>query len=194
MNLITISEAAQDHFRKLLANQSEGMQIRVFVMNPGTFSAECGVSYCPLDTVEEKDQAFNFDGFIVYIDEDSFPFLQDAIIDFVSDELGSQLTLKAPNAKLKKVDENAPLLERVNYFIQSEVAPNLANHGGNVSVIEITEDNIVILQFGGGCNGCSMVDFTLKEGIEKQMLENFPEVKGVKDLTDHQAGDHSYCS
>lgn len=192
INVITISEAAQAHFQKLLANQSEGTQIRIFVMNPGTFNAECGVSYCPLDTIEEKDVAFDFEGFKVYIDEESLPFLQDATIDFVNDELGSQLTLKAPNAKMKKVDDDAPLLERVNYFIQSEVAPNLAGHGGNVSVVEITEDNVVILQFGGGCNGCSMIDYTFTEGIEKQLLAHFPEIKGVKDFTDHQAGEHSY--
>ncbi|STL85258.1 putative thioredoxin-like protein [Escherichia coli] len=45
--MIRISDAAQAHFAKLLANQEEGTQIRVFVINPGTPNAECGVSYCP---------------------------------------------------------------------------------------------------------------------------------------------------
>jgi Fe/S biogenesis protein NfuA len=59
--------------------------------------------------------------------------------------------------------------------------------------MEITDDGIAILQFGGGCNGCSMVDVTLKEGIEKEMLEIFAnELTGVKDMTEHQSGDHSY--
>ncbi|SQD00967.1 putative thioredoxin-like protein [Escherichia coli] len=60
------------------------------------------------------------------------------------------------------------------------------------SLMEITEDGYAILQFGGGCNGCSMVDVTLKEGIEKQLLNEFPELKGVRDLTEHQRGEHSY--
>ncbi|HBP8410958.1 Fe-S biogenesis protein NfuA, partial [Staphylococcus aureus] len=68
----------------------------------------------------------------------------------------------------------------------------LAGHGGRVSLMEITEDGYAILQFGGGCNGCSMVDVTLKEGIEKQLLNEFPELKGVRDLTEHQRGEHSY--
>ncbi|RRD41335.1 NifU family protein, partial [Tessaracoccus sp. OH4464_COT-324] len=47
--------------------------------------------------------------------------------------------------------------------------------------------------FGGGCNGCSMVDVTLKDGIEKQLLAMFAnELKGVKDVTEHQRGEHSY--
>ncbi|KES19325.1 Thioredoxin-like protein [Gilliamella apicola SCGC AB-598-B02] len=43
------------------------------------------------------------------------------------------------------------------------------------------------------CNGCSMVDYTLKEGIEKQLMVEFPELAGVKDITEHQAGTHSFC-
>ncbi|PVF10793.1 Fe-S biogenesis protein NfuA, partial [Yersinia pestis] len=37
-----------------------------------------------------------------------------------------------------------------------------------------------------------MVDVTLKEGIEKELLQKFPELKGVRDLTEHQRGEHSY--
>ena len=92
MSIITIKDAAQEHFRKLLSNQAEGTQIRVFVMNPGTPTAECGVSYCPADTIEDTDIEEQFDGFSVYIDEISAPFLEETVIDYVTDELGSQLT------------------------------------------------------------------------------------------------------
>ncbi len=105
---------------------------------------------------------------------------EDAEIDFVTDQLGSQLTLKAPNAKMRKVADDAPLMERVEYMLQSQINPQLAGHGGRVSLMEITEDGYAILQFGGGCNGCSMVDVTLKEGIEKQLLNEFPELKGTR--------------
>lgn len=191
--MIQISESAQEHFIKLLSQQAEGTNIRVFVVNPGTPSAECGVSYCPPDAIEEDDISLPFNGFSALVDKDSEPFLQEAEIDFITDQMGSQLTLKAPNAKLKKVADDAPLLDRVNYFIQAEVNPQLAGHGGECQVVEITEDGYVVLQFGGGCNGCSQIDYTLKEGIEKQLLELMgDEVKGVKDVTEHQRGEHSY--
>ena len=78
-------------------------------------------------------------------------------------------------------------------MIESEINPQLASHGGNVVLTELTDDGFAILQFGGGCNGCSMVDVTLKDGIEKQMLEQFAgELNGVRDATEHQAGEHSY--
>lgn len=190
--MITITDSAQSHFKKLLANQEEGTQIRVFVINPGTPTAECGVSYCPPDAVEANDTELKFAEFSAFVDEVSAPFLEEAVIDFVTDQLGSQLTLKAPNAKMRKVNDDAPLIERVEYMLQSQINPQLASHGGRVSLMEITDDGFAILQFGGGCNGCSMVDYTLKEGIEKELLQRFPELKGVKDLTEHQSGEHSY--
>ncbi|BBI91589.1 putative iron-sulfur cluster scaffold protein [Serratia symbiotica str. Tucson] len=190
--MIHITNAAQEHFAKLLANQEIGTQIRVFVINPGTPTAECGVSYCPPDAVEATDTELQFEKLSAFVDELSAPYLDDAEIDFVTDQLGSQLTLKAPNAKMRKVDDNAPLIERVEYLLQSQINPQLAGHGGRVTLMEITDDNLAILQFGGGCNGCSMVDVTLKEGIEKELLLKFPELKGVRDLTKHQRGEHSY--
>lgn len=191
--MISISETAQVHFKKLLENQAENTNIRVFVVNPGTPGAECGVSYCPPDAVEESDVQLPFNGFSAVVDQESAPYLEEAEIDFVTDQMGSQLTLKAPNAKARKVSEDAPLAERVEYIITSEINPQLANHGGQVMLMEITEEGVAILQFGGGCNGCSMVDVTLKDGIEKQLLEQFPnELTGVKDVTEHQAGEHSY--
>ena len=165
---IAISDAAQAHFRKLLDTQEEGTNIRIFVVNPGTPNAECGVSYCPPNAVEESDVEMKYDTFSAFIDEVSLPFLEEAEIDYVTEELGAQLTLKAPNAKMRKVADDAPL-------------------------IEITEDGYAILQFGGGCNGCSMVDVTLKDGVEKQLISLFPnELKGAKDVTEHQRGEHSY--
>ena len=191
--MINISEDAQAHFAKLLEKQDAGTNIRVFVVNPGTSTAECGVSYCPPSAVEPGDIRLNFNGFDAIVDAESAPFPEEAEIDYVTDQMGSQLTLKAPNAKARKVDDNAPLVDRVSYVIESEVNPQLASHGGKVVLLEITEEGFAILQFGGGCNGCSMVDVTLKEGIEKQLLEQFPgELTGVRDATEHEAGEHSY--
>ena len=191
--MISISDAAQAHFRKLLEKQPDGTNIRVFVMNAGTPNAECGVSYCPPDAIEPEDLVLPFTGFDALVDAQSAPFLEEAAIDFVSDQMGSQLTLKAPNAKMRKVDADAPLIERIEYVIHTQVNPSLAGHGGKVTLLEITDDGYAILQFGGGCNGCSMIDVTLKDGIEKQFLDLFPgEIKGVRDATEHNRGEHSF--
>ena len=193
MSSINITESAQEHFAKLLVQQPEGTNIRVFVVNPGTQNAECGVSYCPPEAIEANDTELKFEKLSAYVDELSLPFLEDADIDYVTDKMGSQLTLKAPNAKMRKVNDDAPLFERVEYAIQTQVNPQLAGHGGHVNLMEITAAGIAIVQFGGGCNGCSMVDVTLKEGIEKELLVQFEgELTAVKDLTEHDRGEHSY--
>ncbi|SNC58397.1 Fe-S biogenesis protein NfuA [Sodalis endosymbiont of Henestaris halophilus] len=190
--MISITYAAQKHFAKLLNNQKPGTQIRVFVINYGTPNAECGVSYCPPDAVEITDTELKFDTISIYVDKFSAPYLKDAEIDFVTDQLGSELTLKAPNTKMRQISDDAPLIERVRYMLQSQINPQLAVHHGQVTLIKITDDMLAILQFSGSCNGCSMVSYTLKESIEKKMLEKFPELKGVRDLTEHQHGKHSY--
>ncbi|MGL9769483.1 MAG: Fe-S biogenesis protein NfuA [Sodalis sp. (in: enterobacteria)] len=190
--MIRITDAAQEHFANLLFNQESGTQIRVFIINPGTPNAECGVSYCPPGAVEASDIKLKFDKIFVYVNKFSTPYLQDAEIDFVTDKFGSQLTLKAPNAKMLKVSDDASLFDKIEYILHSQINPQLANHGGKVKLMEITDDMLAILQFGGGCNGCSMVDYTLKEGIEKELLKKFPELKGVRDLTKHQRDEYSY--
>jgi len=71
------------------------------------------------------------------------------------------------------------------------VNPGLAAHGGQVSLEDIV-DNVAVLQFGGGCQGCGMVDVTLKEGVEKTLMSRIPELSGVRDVTDHTDTSHAF--
>jgi len=70
----------------------------------------------------------------------------------------------------------------------------VASHGGRVSLQEITAAGEAVLQFGGGCHGCSMVDVTLKNGVEKTLLSHFSELVAVVDATDHSSGENPYMS
>jgi Fe/S biogenesis protein NfuA len=99
------------------------------------------------------------------------PFLEDALVDYAKDRMGGQLTIKAPNAKMPRVSDDSPLEDRINYVLYNEVNPSLAAHGGEVSLVKLTDDNYAVLQFGGGCQGCSAVDITLKDGVEKTLLD-----------------------
>ena len=65
-------------------------------------------------------------------------------------------------------------------------------NGGFVKLVEITGDNAVVLQFGGGCHGCGMADVTLKQGIEQTLKRQIPEITAVLDATDHQSGTNPY--
>lgn len=190
---LTITESAQGYLAELLAGQDDDvLGIRLFVNDPGTPRAETCIAYTREGDLKENDSKVEFNGFTAWFEERSLPFLVDAFVDYAKDKMGGQLTIKAPNAKLPNVSENSPLSDRINYILYNEVNPSLAAHGGEVSLVELTEDNIAVLKFGGGCQGCGMVDMTLKDGVEKTLKENLPELKEVRDITDHTDRSQAY--
>lgn len=194
---IDITESAQDYLAELLEKQDDDvLGIRLFITQPGTPKAETCIAYCREDDKQDDDVEVNYAKFTAYFDGRSIPFLEDAFVDYAKDRMGGQLTIKAPNAKLPKVNADSPIEDRINYILYNEVNPGLASHGGEVSLnkIDETEEGLVaVLEFGGGCQGCSMVDMTLKEGVEKSLLEQIPELVAVKDMTDHSDNSNAYA-
>lgn len=190
---LTITDAAREYLAELLAKQDEGvLGVRMFINQPGTPKAETCIAYCRADDSRPDDLIIEYPQFTAYFERRSLPFLHDAVVDYHKDRMGGQLTIKAPNAKLPQVGEDSPLEDRVNYVLYNEVNPSLAAHGGEVSLVEITVEDFAILKFGGGCQGCGMVDVTLKQGVEKTLLEQIPQLKGVRDVTDHSDRTQAY--
>jgi Fe/S biogenesis protein NfuA len=191
---ITITESAQEYLKELLAKQEvEGVGVRIFVEKPGTPHAECCMAYCTPDEVIASDAKIELKDFIAYIDQDSISYLEDATINYSADRMGGQLTFRAPKSKVPQLGDNASLEERINHVLFSEINPSLAAHGGFVSLLELVDDNTVaVLKFGGGCQGCSAVDMTLKQGVEKTLVERIPELVAVRDLTDHSESQNAY--
>ena len=190
--MITITESAQEYLAELLLKQDDALGVRVFINQPGTPRAETCIAYCREGDLQDEDDVVEMPLFKVWYEARSLPFLEDALVDYSKDRMGGQLTIKAPNAKLPRVDDDSPLEDRVNYVLYNEVNPALAAHGGEVSLIEITDKMVAILQFGGGCQGCSAVDQTLKGGVEKTLLEQIPQLTGVSDTTDHTDTSQAY--
>ncbi|MDC0361848.1 Fe-S biogenesis protein NfuA [Halioglobus sp.] len=190
--MITITDSAQDYLAELLTKQDDALGVRVFINQPGTARAETCIAYCREGDLQEGDDVVELDKFKVWYEASSLPYLEDALVDYSKDRMGGQLTIKAPNAKMPRVDADSPLEDRVNYLLYNEVNPALAAHGGEVSLVEITDDMFAVLQFGGGCQGCSAVDETLKGGVEKTLLEQLPQLAGVRDMTDHSDTSKAY--
>lgn len=190
---LTITDSAIDYLAELLAGQDDDvLGIRMFVNGPGTPKAETCIAYCREDDTEDDDVLVDYSKFTARFELRSVAFLEDAFVDYAKDRMGGQLTIKAPNAKLPRVNADSPLEDQVNYVLYNEVNPSLASHGGEVSLVEITEDKIAILQFGGGCQGCGMVEATLKDGVEKSLMEQVPELTAVRDMTDHTDRSQAY--
>jgi Fe/S biogenesis protein NfuA len=193
VGMIDISERAQQHFLRLLSQQGiDDLSIRLRVTAPGTPAANCELEFCePIDLIG-SEWTIECAGFNFHIDGDSARWLDNATIDFEPTSTGGQLNIRAPMIKGHVPGAEAGLIERVRYVLEAEVNPKLASHGGRVRLLEIDADGVVLLQFGGGCHGCGMVDVTLKQGVEKTLRERVPEITAVRDATDHAGGEKPY--
>lgn len=193
---IKITPSAQTYLKELLVKQQiEGIGVRIFVEHAGTPRAECCMSYNQPDEIDPDDLKISYDDFDAYLESSSIAYLQDAVIDYNKDRFGGQLTFRAPNAKVPQVGENASVEERINYVLQSQINPNLASHGGMVELVDLIDDEAgltAVLKFGGGCQGCSAVDITLRQGVEVQLKQQIPELLHVVDETDHSKTDNAY--
>ncbi|MFC6203989.1 MULTISPECIES: Fe-S biogenesis protein NfuA [Psychrobacter] len=194
---ITITESAQAYLADLLSKQdTDGIGVRIFVEHPGTPRAECCMAYNQPGEEDSADLKFSYDNFAAFIEASSVPYLEDAVIDYNKDRFGGQLTFRAPNSKVPKVGADASVEERINYVLQSEINPGLAAHGGMVDLIELIEEEGIgltaVLKFGGGCQGCSAVDMTLRQGVEVQLKQQIPELTQVIDETDHTSTENAY--
>ena len=193
MEELKITESAEKYLDELLESQEKGtVGIKIFVSEPGTPRAETCIAYAKED--ESFDDYLLIDelSFSLFLERNSLDFIKDAVVDYSPDKFGGTLTIKAPNAKLPQIKENASMEEKINYVLYSEINPSLASHGGEVSLVEVLDKETAVLQFGGGCQGCGMVDLTLKDGVEKTLLEQVEGLKGVMDVTDHSYRENAY--
>ena len=191
--MVEITASAQGYLVELLTKQEDkDIGIRIFIADPGTPAAETCIAYCRPGEEQEDDERVEYEGFTAWIDDRSKPFLVDSLVDYAEDRMGGQLTIKAPNSKVPQVSEDSSIEDRINYVLHSDINPGLAAHGGMVNLVEVVEEGIAVLQFGGGCQGCGMVDMTLKDGVERTLLEQLPQLKGVRDVTDHSVTENAY--
>jgi Fe/S biogenesis protein NfuA len=193
--MIQISESAQSHFRRLIEREAlPGLGVRLSAMHPGTPRADVRLEFAEPGDLHGDEWAVDCEGFTMWLDASSVEYLDGAEIDYAQQATGGQLQIRAPKIKGQAPTESASLVERVRWVVEHEINPQLAQHKGHVSVQEVSSDGVVILNFGGGCHGCGMADVTLKQGIEKTLLEKVPGVIAVRDATDHASGTAPYIA
>ena len=68
----------------------------------------------------------------------------------------------------------AKVIESIRGYLQAD--------GGDIELVDITEDNIVQVRLRGACSGCPGAAMTLKMGVERVIREAVPEIKGVEEV------------
>jgi len=81
--------------------------------------------------------------------------------------------------------------EGIQKAINEDVNPGVAGHGGLITLQNI-KGNTITIQMGGGCQGCSSADLTLKQGIHSSFRKFVPQIGAIFDETDHAAGLNPY--
>lgn len=64
----------------------------------------------------------------------------------------------------------------------ADVRPSLQADGGDVKLVEVSEDGVVKVKLTGACGGCPMAQLTLKQGIERHVKKAVPEVSTVESV------------
>ena len=158
--------------------------LRVYVQG-GRTSYDYGFKF---DDKRDNDIEIAQDGFSVIVDGFSLHLLRGATVDYADSLTGGGFTVDNPNEPDRSSD---PLFAQVKKVIDEQINPGVATHGGTVTLLDVNE-GIAYVELGGGCQGCGMVDVTLKQGIERMLKEQIPQIQAVYDTTDHAAGGNPY--
>ncbi|HUS84091.1 MAG TPA: iron-sulfur cluster assembly accessory protein [Anaerolineales bacterium] len=185
--MIEITETAEKVIKDLLQDESKsGMSLRMQILGRGPGGFQYAVRFVPEEEQSADDEAVQFDGFKVLIDPETVPNIKDSMLDYKEDDFQRGFLIENPNPVWK--DSTA---QAVQELLDTKINPGLASHGGFVAMLDYKDDTAYIA-FGGGCQGCGLVDVTLKEGVEVAIREALPQVKKVIDTTNHGSGTNPF--
>ncbi len=187
--LITLSESATSKIRAFQEEEDrQGMALRVAVREDGPAAFRYELQFVSAESRTLSYAALEVEGILIYVDEESVPNLKGTLLDYVETLQGRGFAFNNPNQPPLLRD---PVAARVHQLIREQINPGLASHGGRATLLDV-RDGKVYLEFGGGCQGCGMVDVTLKQGIEATINAEIPEITEVLDTTDHASGTNPY--
>lgn len=185
--LIQFSDSAKQRILQVMAGKAnEGQRLRVSISGRGAGGFQYGMSFEAPDAAQPDDITFDAGHFSVVVDPESAGHLRGASVDYELAAGGGGFQIDNPNPAW-----DDPRAETIQELIDTQINPAVAGHGGFVQLVDV-KDNIVYVQLGGGCQGCGMVDVTLRQGIEVMIREALPEIEQVVDTTDHAGGTNPY--
>lgn len=98
---------------------------------------------------------------------------------------------ESPAMAAPQGDLTGPLADQVQVVLRDQINPAIASHGGAAELVSV-DGSIAYLKLMGGCQGCGMAQVTLKQGIERILLDTIAELTEVVDVTDHASGSDPY--
>ena len=100
---------------------------------------------------------------------------------------GIPAILEAPRAPSVWGRSDAEVRAVIQELLDGEVNRSIANHGGQISIVDV-DDGVLSIAMSGGCQGCAASKVTLRQGFEVMVHRVAPEIVDIVDTTDHAAG------
>ena len=186
-SFINISKKAQEHILDKLNSSAEKFQGISIIVDPKTDrKANYSIQFIELSNTPSENISINFGEFQVLVSKEGIPYLEGTEVD-----LNDEGELEAFNPSMSITEISGSVEEQIQHVLDEEVNPMVASHGGVVSLLEVKDQN-AYLEFGGGCQGCGMIDVTLKQGVEVMIKAQIPEIEAIYDVTDHAEGTNPY--
>lgn len=187
--MITVTETAKQKLGEYVADAGPDCRgVRIRVIRVGRYTFRYQMQLVRDQDLAEDDHEVSGEGCTVYLDPQSADWMDGATVDYLTLESGEGFQIDNPAATPAWDD---PVARRVQEVIDAKVLPVVGAHGGWVELDRI-EGSTAFLHLGGGCQGCASASFTLKEGIEKVIVAEVPEIEQVVDETNHASGDQPY--
>jgi len=189
-NVLQFDEAATRKLNEMReAGRFDDSAIRVAVEEEGA-SFLYQLEVVKTDSRVDADDLVMCDGIPFYIDVTSAQKLVGATLEYVDAMDGGGFRFENPNQPRLLAN---PLAARVQQVLDDKINPEVASHGGRVSLMDVQETKVFV-RLGGGCQGCGMAAVTLREGVTTTLMSALPEITEVLDITDHDAGENPYYS
>lgn len=186
--LISITELADAKIHEVIASESDvGNIIRIEARKIGPYRFEYDIHFIDAHEIGENDVRENVGDLVFVADRTSAANIEGATIDFVEGPPGG---FKFDNPQAKRTFDQ-PIEVELNEFIEDEINPKIAAHRGHITLHGI-KDGIVYLEMGGACQGCGMAAMTLRQGVETQIRERFPDFLEIVDVTNHAEGKNPF--
>tara|TARA_B100000676_G_C17926219_1_gene758254 strand:- start:515 stop:1075 length:561 start_codon:yes stop_codon:yes gene_type:complete len=185
--MLEITDKAREMLHKF-SEQSDNdlVALKVEIVGRGPKGFQYDLQLISKEDAMEDDIESEIGDLVVFVGARSAPYLEGTILDYKETLMGGGFSFENPNPLW--IDDVSKAVAEV---ISNQVNPLVASHGGHVDLVGVDGGNAMI-SFGGGCQGCGMVDVTLKEGIEVMITEEVPEITAVIDMTDHEAGTNPF--
>ncbi len=197
--VMTITDAALVKVLEIRNGEDDAEQLglRVEITGAAGPDYEYDLAFAPLADAEPTDRVDVFGDLSVVVPAATVADLQGATLDLPGNPMQGGLVVRNPNRPDplagSDLDLTGELPEQVQQLLDQSINPSLASHGGFATLIGV-EGSKVFLTMGGGCQGCAMSAATLREGIQRAILEAIPEITEVVDATDHEAGENPFYS